>query len=223
MSLQIIDLNQEQAIQHPLTHTQLPNPAKKFRMIVIASSGSGKSMMIKNMVTRDEFGYKDFFNENIFIISETLGLDSTWDSVQLPKYHKMNTWDDTVVKQLMDYSKKSKNGTLWILDDLVCNTDCISRGRKTLLDKIFVQGRHHKISLIITSQKYNALSPIMRENASHVIVFGLHNVSEKKQFLSDHANIPDIEEKYAVLTTPYNFLYINKSNGDVYKNFEERL
>ena len=78
--------------------------------------------------------------------------------------------------------------------------------------------------MIITSQKYNALSPIMRENASHMICFGLHNVSEKKQFLSDHANIPDIEEKYdAVLTTPYNFLYINKSNGEVYKNFEERL
>ena len=74
---------------HPLKHTFLPN--LPMRMLVIAPSNGGKSNMLKNMLLRSDFGYKNYFTEqnvlNYFIFSRTLHADPTWDSLvkELPK------------------------------------------------------------------------------------------------------------------------------------------
>ena len=63
----------------------LPQPS--FRYVVWGASFSGKSNMIKNMLTNPTFGYKQYFGENIIVFSKTLGLDETWTSLKLPKTH----------------------------------------------------------------------------------------------------------------------------------------
>ena len=222
--LSIINMSQSDKQTSPLIHKFLPNPSACFRMLVIASSGSGKSNMIKNLIMRPGFGFKQHYKQDIFIISETLGLDQTWDDVPLPKHHKMNRWSEPLVRQMMEYSKKSKRGTLWILDDLVCCNSAVNRNKTTLLDRLFMMGRHYKISLIITTQKYKQLPPTMRVNASHTIAFALSNITERKSFLSDHSHIKTIEQKYDIATAkPYHFLYINKSKMKTFRNFEEEL
>ena len=52
------------------SHPFMPQPP--FRLIVCGASHSGKSNMIKCMLTLPEYGYKDLFGENIFIFSKTL-------------------------------------------------------------------------------------------------------------------------------------------------------
>ena len=44
-------------------------------------------MMIRNLVERQEFGYADYKKQEMFLISETLGMDRYWNALakRLPK------------------------------------------------------------------------------------------------------------------------------------------
>jgi hypothetical protein len=63
-------------------------PTPPMRMILIGASHSGKSNLIKNLLTRPQFGLRDYFtDEGIFVISETLGSEKGgWEELKLPKY-----------------------------------------------------------------------------------------------------------------------------------------
>ena len=101
--LAIVNLNKNtKTSKSPYIPEHLPQPP--FRLVVIGSSNSGKSNMIKNMITRDdEFGYKKHFGDNIIIFSKTLGLDSTWSTLKLPKSHFYREWDEEIVKKIALY------------------------------------------------------------------------------------------------------------------------
>jgi len=109
-SLKIRNLNEKRADSSPISHEFMPQPP--FRMIVCGASHSGKSNMIKNMITVPEYGYKQHFGEDVFVFSRTLGLDTTWQGLNLPKTHMYQKWDESVVREIMAYSKKKKNGRI---------------------------------------------------------------------------------------------------------------
>ena len=58
--LSILNLHEKNEKKHPLPHSFLPNPEKCFRMLIFSPSNSGKSNVIKNLITRPEFGYTTF-------------------------------------------------------------------------------------------------------------------------------------------------------------------
>ena len=91
-----------------ISHSHLPQPP--FRLICCGPSHSGKSNMLKNMLTLPEYGYKALFGENIFIFSKTLGLDDTWSSMRLPKTHLYDTWDETLFGKLWGILETEKAG-----------------------------------------------------------------------------------------------------------------
>ena len=222
--LVIQNLGSKGGEKNPLKHAFMPSPTGRgFRLIAIGSSGSGKSNAIKNMLTLDAYGYRDWFKDDIFIVSETLGRDETWDSIELPKFHKMKDYNEDTLNQIIDYSSNTERGTLLLFDDMVCS-DAINKYKSTLMDKIFMLGRHSKVNAIFTSQKYNALSPKMRANATHCICFGLPTVSEKKMFLDDNSDLGEIEARYGEATRePFSFLYIDRLTKKAYRNFEQVL
>ena len=58
--LKIRPLTEQGETAHPLPYHHLPNPAKRFRMLVVGASHSGKSLALLNMLSRPEFGYLDY-------------------------------------------------------------------------------------------------------------------------------------------------------------------
>ena len=60
---------------HPLKYSFLPS--LPMRMLVVAPSNGGKSNMLKNMLLRPEFGYRDYFTDsktgalNYFVFSRS--------------------------------------------------------------------------------------------------------------------------------------------------------
>jgi len=94
--------------------------------------------MIKNMLTNPTFGYKQYFGENIIVFSKTLGLDETWTSLKLPKTHYYREWDDLVVREIMDYSRKQPRGVLLLLDDLISDAGAFNRRNNNLLTFLIV-------------------------------------------------------------------------------------
>ena len=216
---------------HPLKHSFLPS--LPMRMLVVAPSNGGKSNMLKNMLIRPEFGYRDYFTDtktgalNYFVFSRTLGADHTLDELvdQLPKFHSYREWDDMIIRDIMEYSRlKTERGVLLLLDDMITDTKAFNKCSGNLLNELAFMGRHHKVSFIITSQSYTSIQRPIRINTSAVIAFNLKNKREEQAFLDEQSMWNNIQELYAMaMSQKYGFLYLNKETGKAYLNFEKLL
>ena len=216
---------------HPLKHSFLPS--LPMRMLVVAPSNGGKSNMLKNMLLRPEFGYRDYFTDtktgalNYFVFSRTLGADHTLDELvdQLPKFHSYREWDDMIIRDIMEYSRlKTERGVLLLLDDMITDTKAFNKCSGNLLNELAFMGRHHKVSFIITSQSYTSIQRPIRINSSAVIAFNLKNKREEQAFLDEQSMWDNIQELYAMaMSQKYGFLYLNKETGKAYLNFEKLL
>ena len=126
---------------------------------------------------------KQHFGEDVFVFSRTLGLDDTFKSLNLPKTHMYQNWDEGVVREIMAYSKRKRNGILLLLDDLISDGDAFNRKNNTnLLSELFYTSRHYRISLCITTQRYHAVQSALLANASAVIVFRLKTQNEERNY-----------------------------------------
>jgi hypothetical protein len=199
-------------------------PQPPFRLCLIGSSHSGKSNVIKNLLTRDEFGYSHHFKKNMFIISKTLLLDDTYADLSLPKTHLYTSWQPSIIEQIMNYSKKQKNGVLLIIDDMISDAECFNKKQSNLLTTLFYMGRHYGISLIITSQKFHGIPSSMLSNASHMILFRLKTQREIDSFYDSITMYDNLKERYIEATQErYSFAYLNLSTGKFYKRFVQEL
>ena len=224
-ALKIVNLHPSSTPEStPSGYDFMPNPLCSFRMIVFSPSNSGKSNVIKNLITRQTFGYKKFYDKNIFLFSQTVDIDPIWRDLPLPSNHLHSNWTESLVENLISYAKLQKNGILIILDDMVTSSDAFNNKKSNILKKLFYQGRHYKISLILVSQRMREIPSSMRVNATHLICFNLRNTKEEQDFISENQQIERIEDKYKqAVKDPYCFLYINKLTSKCYKNFETEL
>ncbi len=221
--LSVINLHKNDEPHHPLPHDFLPDPLRCYRMLVFSPSNSGKSNLIKNLIVRDEFGYSKYYKQNIFLFSPTIHDDPIWKDLKLPKTHLYDEWDEKIVENIMAYASQH-SGALLILDDMITSSDAVNGKRGNLLKELFYQGRHHKISIILVSQKLKDIPLGMRINSTHIICFNLRNKNEEEAFLSENNYIDELPEKYNQATTEkYHFLYINKETGKAYHNFTQEL
>ena len=108
-----------------------------------------------------------------------------------------------------------------------------------------MRGRHNAINIITATQKFNALSPIIRVNSRQLVFLRLRNYKEietmveelsavlmKKSSVADTKNLAEAKklllEVYNIATEePYSFLFINLMKPDVndmfYKRFDAKL
>ena len=99
---------------------------------------------------------------------------------------------------------------LIIIDDFADDSS-FSRQSK-LLHALFTRGRHSQISTIVATQKFTALHPIIRVNASELFVFRLRNYSDLQTFLDEVSALVDkkaLLEMYSIATNEaFSFLYV---------------
>jgi hypothetical protein len=99
------------------------------------------------------------------------------------------------------------------------------------LNSLFTKGRHSFISVIVSSQKFRALSNIMRVNAVNLYVFRLRNVGDLDSFVEEVSAVAtkkELLQLYQIATDePYSFLFIKlnakKVNDMFYLRFEKKL
>ena len=150
-------------------------------------------------------------------------------------------------RKVIEYQKKNDHKKLFsilvIVDDFA-DSKAFSRN-SPLLNQLYVRGRHNAINIITATQKFNALSPIIRVNSRQLFFFRLRNYKEietmgeelsavliKKSSVADTKNLAEAKklmlEVYNLATEkPYSFLFINLLKGDVnemfYKRFDAKL
>ena len=198
-----------------------------IRSIVLGPSGSGKTVLLTNLILDV---YKGCFNR-IYVWSPSIDLDATWRPVK--KYVEDNGlygkdekcfFDQYVPEELehvidtqrkvtqiqKDKGKKKLYQILLVIDDWA-DDPSFSRNSK-LLHSLYTRGRHSLISVITATQKFNALSPIIRINATELMIYRLRNQKDLDIFLEEVSALFDRKTLLAIYqyatNEPYSFLYV---------------
>ena len=104
----------------------------------------------------------------------------------------------------MRTSKKENHQTLHqiliVIDDFADHPE-FSRQSK-LLHSLFTRGRHSGISTICSTQEFTALHPILRINASGLIVLRLRNYNDLITFLKEVCALIDRQTLLQICLQP---------------------
>ena len=214
-------------------------PRLPFSQIIVGPSGSGKGILLQSMILDI---YRDVF-ARIYVWSPSISVDSNWlpvkkyiqDDLKVDLEKEKCMFDEYIPSELqeviakqhkiIEYQKKNDqlHSILMIVDDFA-DSKAFSRN-SPLLNQLYVRGRHNAIIIITSTQKFNALSPIIRVNSRQLFFFRLRNYKEietmveelsavliKKSTVADTKNIAEakklILEVYNIATEePYSFLF----------------
>jgi hypothetical protein len=209
-------------------------PEIPVRAIVAAPSGAGKTVLLQSMVLdlyRTKSGKSPF--SRIYIWSPSVNVDPAWVPVKKFTREELGVnedkeklcYDSYVTDELADVIKTQKRivdaqkkrgdkklySILIIVDDFA-DSPAFSR-HSVLLHELYTRGRHAAISSITSVQRYRVLSPIIRVNATALIVFRLRNTKEYEAICEENSAVVSRDEfrrlyQYAT-SEPYSFLFIN--------------
>ena len=219
-----------------------------MRAIVLGPSGSGKTVLLQNMIL-DVF--KDCFSR-IYIFSPSIDVDLTWEPVKhyiedhLKIQHSdkepiyFDHYDPVALENIINlqhklaqYQKKQGHDKVYqiliIVDDFA-DQPTFTRSDK-LLHSLYTRGRHTFVSSITSTQVFNALSPIIRKNATELYIYRLRNYRDLESLIEELSALYDkktLLELYNIATgEPHSFWYINlmaKNKKDMmYMNFDRKL
>ena len=213
----------------------LPDPESGFVLLLIQKIKQGKTTKIVNFVLNDAF-YKDVF-DNVFLISNTLNQDPSYIPIK-EKYggtcyenYSDQTIDDIIKyhKGFKDSPSEEKPRSLVILDD---TANAGFKKNSASVNYLATRSRHYLNGggLVISSQAINTINPVVRTQATAVILGKTTNKKELETIYAHYGhNFGDEETfknmlKYAT-AKPYGFLYINldKNEPHAYSNFTEQL
>lgn len=195
-------------------HLPVPLPRLHFILQMIAPRGSGKTTVLINFLQR--FYFQTF--DEVYVVSPTMKNDSKWDNVPLnPTRVFLNPADAVTVCRTIEAAPK-KHIKLCVFDD------CIGKGMKKR-DQFFqflFQHRHWKTSIISCVQSWKMTERMIRDNTTHYVLFPIWNEEEVKDIALELCM--DWRRLWAMMPIQrFEFLFFDRQNNAIYKNFEEFL
>jgi len=194
-------------------------PSHPFRALASGGSGSGKTMLILNLLKRKNF-FKNYF-DIIFLFSPTAGKDQTQQLLNIPESNIQSDLDKKGVdhlKHIFDVQQREieKNGIgksdkiLIIFDDIISSEKFLN---SATYKKVLIQGRHSNISSITLTQKFHAIPRTLRLQMTDIFFFPSSN-SEVERLVDEFTPPGKSKKDFAKLVDvatkkQYNFLYIN--------------
>lgn len=187
------------------------------RVIFVAPSHSGKSVLIENIFCNPKFDYFDIFegNRNVFIMSPTYKSGSMKIKGVRPENVRDHLDSDLInaieaeqEENIREYGKDKSPNVAIIVDDLMAG---LTARDKNVLRKLYFHGRHSKISTFLTSQSYKSIPKSVRVNADHSIVFQINNTKELSSIVEEQ-NVDEGVFRWILnhaTEQPYSFLKIN--------------
>ena len=227
-------------------------PTVPFRCIAAGRSGSGKTSALYSAVTDH---YKGAFKE-VRIIARTAFLDHSY--VQLKEWAErtlkqdqkekpfvftalddetlmplFDEWSAQVAKEKAqrkaDHSKEPLSSCLWIIDDLSDSAQLRQRN-ESVLNKLVTTGRHSGQSVWVNVHALSAVSPLIRKNASMLLIFKISNHKEYDMLREEYSHLVgqhEFDEIYRIAVgkgaPAYSFLTILPHEQDERRMFLARM
>ncbi len=204
--------------------------------LCIGRSGSGKSNVVANMLTKKYF-MKNFFDQ-IFLFSPTAKSDDLVEHLELKDDHIIEKLDESAITQLNkivdeNTEKVKKNGIKATAKNskilIICD-DCISEKvfiKSNILARLATAGRHALISTIICSQSYTKVPRVIRLQCQGLIVFPSSN--DEIELLCEDLCPPGLNKKTFLelikfaTDERYSFLFVNHHCKDPQQKFRKKF
>jgi len=221
--LKVIDPPKEKI--KPL-HPHLPQPPAL--VVMVSPIRTGKSTIINNLLLNSNFYGQDYFDE-VCCISPTIYNDKTSrflkKAFDCHDEYSDELIDGIVAKQEGYEDAEDRPEIAVILDDIVG----VVR-REARINHLASRFRHYNIKLLlISSQNYRAVSPVLRSNATNMIIGSpFPNMKELGKIAEEMGDQFGGADNFLAIyhkATPekYDFLYLDlQSNPPIaYHNFSE--
>ena len=173
-------------------------PDHPYRILIIGSSGSGKTNALLNLIeyqreidkiylyAKDPYEAKYQYLINI---REKVGLKRFNDPKAFIEYS--NDMQD-VYKNIDEYNPDKENKILIVFDDMIA--DMINNKKlNSIVTKLFIRGRKLNISLVFITQSYFKFLKDVRLNTTHFFIMKIPNKGELQQIAKNHSS--DISTK----------------------------
>ena len=212
-------------------------PDIPFLLLIVGRVKTGKTIIINNLALSPRFYGDDF--QNIIVISPTIYSDPVNKHLAEEATFVFEQYSDDLIDQLIEIIEEdeSDNKFLLILDDIVGNVKFKRNTNKIdKLTELATKYRHMgngekegKLSIIIATQQFKFISPIMRLNASGYIIGGHQSPAELKA-MSEEMSVftkGDPKKFYKLWNKSkkedYDFLYLSMKDMSARRNFGEIL
>jgi hypothetical protein len=200
--------------------------------LITAPTGSGKTILLLNLIIRGVFPYKKFYDK-IFIFSPTIGLDNSWNLLEgKEKYILIDELSQEAVEEILENQKfnietdgkKKTKFQLIICDDYGGDLKNI---KYKFLVSLLMKLRHYNIHLFLTTQSYRAVPRGMRLQFNYHLIFKVS--PQELKIISQEVNSSIDEEIFkemyirAIEERPFNFLYIDIRKQNYYSGFKKKI
>ena len=201
---------------------------KNFDNIIFISPTASHDPKFKRLVdeTKNNDNFYNELNEEVFttFLNKLSEFNDIWEEDEKEyKYNKKEHgkgFYTRVIKKVHGkeiikkyYELRPEPQHLLILDD--CIEDLKKSTQKSKLNKAICNGRHFKLSTIITTQRYNKLNTLIRSNADMISIFRTENNGEYRT-IEDDLTIDNnlLKDVYDFATEkPNGFLHISLADA----------
>jgi len=215
--LEIINFNdvvQETANEEVLKFTQNNPllPQHPFRAIVFGASGSGKSNLILNFITKSlnftklYIFAKDLLEDKyVFLMKHFMEIEQQTDKEILIMGNKISDIPD-----INEIDKEEQN--LIIFDDF------ITEKNQNLINEYYVRGRKRNASILYIGQVFHKIPKVVRDNCDYFCLFSTPSARELNGIGYTLATDIDIKTFLRIykscMEKPFNFMMIDRKTTD---------
>jgi len=196
--------------------------------LIIGSVRSGKSNLLVNFFCNPDF-YKDRFDV-VKIVSTTLGSDSK-GKILAKHFDCEDHYEDKLIEEIKQsqsqYEEKKDRPTFALVLDDVLTKDFSKNNAVSFFSTRF---RHYIDFYVIATQTFRAVSGMIRNNATDVIIARQQNQKELEKIAEEYGSLVGGDDNFIRLynqvhNEKYQMMYLKLSENPVhvYKNFSERI
>jgi len=196
--------------------------------LIIGSVRSGKSNLLVNFFCNPQF-YKDRF-DIVKIVSTTLGSD-TKGKILSKHFDCQDYYEDGIIEEIKQsqsqYEEKKDRPTFALVLDDVLTKDFSKNNAVSFFSTRF---RHYIDMYIIATQTFRAVSGMIRNNATDVIIARQQNSKELEKIAEEYGSLVGGDDNFIDLynkvhSEKYQMMYMKLSENpvQVFRNFSERI
>ena len=154
-----------------------------FRMLICGRSGLGKTNLIASLLCLPENFGNDFSGSDIILFTPLQNDFKMQNLIKFKEVEEVYTeYNDEILNNVYDnlvdefelsvMDKKKPKHKIIVLDDVSFGSALT--GKKNALNRVFMNGRKHNISVVVSTQKYSQLATGIRANASSIFFYNIH-------------------------------------------------
>ena len=210
------DYTNENIIEHNPKWPYIPD--HPYRILIIGSSGSGKTNALLNLINNQPdidkiylYAKDPYEKKYQYLINkrEEVGLDHFNDSKTFIEYS--NDMRD-VYKNIEDYNLGREHKILIVFDDMIA--DMINNKKlNPIITELFIRGRKLNISIVFIMQSHFKVPKDVRLNSTHFFTMKIPNKRELQQIALNHSSDIDFKDFMNIhkkcTAEPYSFLINN--------------